>query len=125
MTIESELFEEWLMAKSVEEDAKKARLETEEKILDLVGRPNDESQSTKKYDDFKVTIKPSITRKLDIEGAKEVLNTIPSVLRPVKLVADEAGLKYLLKTEPGIYKKLSPWVETKEGKVGITVTRVG
>ena len=124
MTIEN-LLENWLVAKSVEEDARKERLATEEKILDAVGRPNSESQSTKEYNGFKLVVKPSVTRKLDVKGAEAALATIPAELRPVKQVADETGLKYLLQNEPDIYKRLSPWVETKEGKVGVTVSRVG
>lgn len=118
-----ELCESWLIAKSVEEDAKKERVSLEEKILDNIGKPNSESQSTKEYDGFKVTVTPSVTRKLDVKAAEAVLETIPEELRPVKKVADETGIKWLYNNEPDLYKRLVPYVEVKEGKTGIKVVR--
>lgn len=118
-----ELLENWLVAKSVEDDAKKERVAIEEKILDSIGRPNSESQSTKEYDGFKVTVTPSVTRKLDIKGAEAILETIPEELRPVKKVVDETGIKWLYNNEPDLYKRLVPYIEVKEGKTGIKVVR--
>jgi len=113
------------MAKSVEDDARKTRVEWEEKIIAGIGLQNDESSKTHDMGNYKVTIKPAVTRKLDIEGAKDVIATLPEERRPVKLVADETGLKWLMNNEPKLYKKLVPWVETKVGKTGVTVVRKG
>lgn len=123
MTNVSELCEAWLVAKSVEEDARNERVAIEEKMLDAIGRPNGESSSTKDYNGFKITVSPSVTRKLDVEKAQNALLGIPENLRPVKVVADETGLKYLFNSEPEMYRGLSPYIETRVGKVGVKVVR--
>ncbi len=123
MNAQEQLFEDWLAAKSMETEANKARVALEEKIIASVGLHNKLGSKTHNIGEYKITIKTGESRKMDIEGAKATLETIPEDLRPLKKVVDEAGLKYLLEHEPTIYKRLSPYVTTTPSKTAVTILR--
>jgi hypothetical protein len=119
------LLKDWIKFKKAENTAKDARYKVETQIEELYGS-FDGGSKTFKEDKFKVSIKKSLTMKLDQDEYKKVRKDIPEELRPekIKFELDNEGFKYLKENKPEIYKLVSDCVTLTPGKSTITVEKV-
>lgn len=118
----NQLCNEWRLAKRTLDEARTSMIETEEKIIALVGNKEEGSQ-TQKTDQFKITTTGVINRRLDPALLDAVIDQIPLHLRPIKtkVELDKKGYAYIKENEPAIYKLLSPAVTIKPGKTSVKI----
>jgi hypothetical protein len=111
---------DWVAAKDKERAATAARVEIEDKIVELAGK-KDEGSKTHEAGQFKVTITGKISRKMDWEKWAEVKAQIPTELHPVKMKPelDERGVKWLKDNRPDLYERLP--IEVKPAKTAVEV----
>lgn len=109
-------------AKKIEEAARLARIEVENRIIAELGVKDEGSQSHK-GEQYKITITGKINRTLDIAAWDAVKNHIPEKYWPVKFKPeiDVTGLKWLRENESGIYATACQAISSKTGKPSVTL----
>ena len=109
-------------AKHIEEAARLARIEVENRIIAELGIKDEGSQSHK-GEQYKITITGKINRTLDIAAWDSVKNHIPEKYWPVKFKPeiDVTGLKWLRENEAGIYATACQAISAKTGKPSVTL----
>jgi hypothetical protein len=129
-TEKANLLNEWIKRKKAESDAKKKRIEIEEKIIPLYGINFDGKSKTFKENDigFSVNLQKNIKFDLDQDRWKEFRQLIPEELRPEKIIfaLDISGFNFLKgsKEHKDIYKMVSDCVTEKENKVVVKVEKI-
>ena len=113
-----------LAAKQAETEANARRIELEETIIEIVGKP-DEGVLNEDGDEYKIKIEQRIIRKLDEKAWAIVADQIPEALRPVTvketLTVETKGVRWLKDNEPGYYKLLCSAMEEKPAKPSVKV----
>lgn len=109
-------------AKKIEEAARLARIEVENRIIAALGVKDEGSQSHK-GEQYKITITGKINRTLDVAAWDAVKNHIPEKYWPVKFKPeiDVTGLKWLRENEAGIYATACQAISAKTGKPSVTL----
>ena len=118
----AQLAKDWREAKTAENTSRDFRLETEGKIIDLVGMKAEGSQ-THDAGTYKVTVTSSMTRKLDEKKWKDIEDSIPEDLRPVnyKPSIDLKGIRYLQENYPETYAIVTKALTVKPAKPSVKV----
>ncbi len=113
---------EWRHCKLDEENARKARVEIEEQIVELTGC-REEGSKTHDAGNYKVSVTGKLNRNLDAAKWEEIKDRVPEALRPVdyKPTLDTKGLRYLENNEPEVARVVSEAIETKPGKTAVEV----
>lgn len=116
------LASEWLAFKKAEVNAALARVEVENKLVQLLEVPS-EGSKTQKVGHYKLTVTQPVGRKIDEDAWRSVSHLCPPNLAPVKyrIEPDVPGVKWLIEHEPLVWAKIAPAFETKPGKVGFKV----
>lgn len=124
MTNVEALCADWLDAKHAENAARDKRIAIEAHLSEALDVP-DEGSKTHQLTEYKVTLTQPVSRKLDEAEWVLVKDRVAPSLRPVKvkIEADAAGCKYLLKNESDAWAKIASAFETKPGKVGVKVEK--
>jgi len=132
MKKEKNLFEQLLIAKIEEEEAKQKRIELEQKVFEehaCGNEINPSGQTTIHRDGWKTTIKHNLSYHLDDSMYSEVAKKIPEQyhIHKWKLDIDKNKLKLLSElsdaTGKMYYKRISDCVEMKIGKISVNVER--
>lgn len=125
MSLES-LSEQWLTQKRAEESARDARVRTEEAIIKLLDSLPDEGSRTHSADGYKIRTTSRINRRLDESAWLAIVDDVPEELRPIRYKAeiDNRGLSYLREHEPVVYSLVSRAIESRPGKVGVSVESI-
>lgn len=118
------LVHEWMQAKHQEDAAKARRVEIEGRILAVQAAPAEGSQTIKLDNGFKLTLKGSVSYKVDdMAGLRAAVAEWPAELQPVKVEAklDETGAKWLRQNDPARWSVLAKFVTVSPAKVGVSV----
>lgn len=118
----------YIAAKQAENAAKKARIDAEESIINLIDDIPAEGSKTIELDGHKVTVTQRISRKLDYKAYAMIVDSIPESIRPVEFVetpkVDDKGCLWLAENEPGYWQILSKAIIEKPMKIAIKVQEV-
>jgi hypothetical protein len=116
------LAQDWREQKEIETRAAKARVEIENKMLELIEVP-DEGSSVTKTAFFKCNATGKLTRKLDVDVWDAVKQDIPEPLWPVrtKTELDLKKLRSLEQANPEIFKTVARAISSKKAKTSIKV----
>ena len=109
------LAERWIQEKTLEEGARKRRIELENEMLPLCGTKHDGQATTTTKHGKKITVNTKMNRKLDGKKLLEIRKDIPAALLPVRVThaLDNKLLKYLANNEPDVFEKFSRCIITK------------
>lgn len=126
MSEPTELIERLHRLKEAEAEARAARLDAEDDLIEALALPDKEEGSmTRTFGPWKVTVTNKLTRNFDPDAWAEVCDQVPANLRPVRmrLELDVKGLRWLADNRPDIYKIVSRCVTTKPAKTAVTIKR--
>jgi len=117
------LVDQWQVLKKKEEDARAARVAHEAIMLPYLEQVPQGSKTTTLSDGRKVTVKNGDSYSVDWQAWKQVKDSIPDELKPVKLkeVLSETTLRYLMRNEVDTYKGIAKCFIARPQKAGITV----
>lgn len=113
----------YVVAKRQEDDAKKARLAAEERILALQPA-KEEGATTVEAGGFKITLTGKLAYKCDdLDAMREVTRKWDANLVPIKTtsVLDEIGCKFLRKERPDLWAELARVVTIQPAKTALKV----
>ncbi|MBK7822977.1 MAG: hypothetical protein IPJ61_18505 [Tessaracoccus sp.] len=120
-----ELVVDWIDAKRDEDAANKRRVAIEERIIALMGEPEEGSATHELIDGSKLTITSKITRTIDEAAWRAVMDRVPERLRTITFVEtaklDLKGIRYLLDHEPDVYGIVAQAITSKKAKSSISV----
>jgi primosomal replication protein N len=110
-------------AKTEENKANKRRVEIEEKIIALLGKREEGSQTHELANGVKITITGKLSYKADMSMLVQLAAALPENMRPIKIEPklDETGCKYLRNNEPDAWRVIAPAITTKAGKASVEV----
>jgi hypothetical protein len=122
----AQLAEQLFAARGAEKAAEQARIAAEGALIAALGFDKTEGQSTETIGDLKITMKASLTTKVDWAKLDEILPSIPAQLHPVKTERklDAAGVKYLAENHADLYRKVARALSTSPAKTAVTIVRV-
>lgn len=111
--------------KSIEDEAKRQRIEAEEALITALGQKSEGSQ-TYKTEQWSVTITGKINRTLDVGAWNSIKTLIPEQLHPVryKPEIDIKGLRWLEENDKGVYATVAQAISAKPGKASVEVKRI-
>lgn len=117
------LVDQWQVLKQKEEDARAARVAHEAIMLPHLEQVPQGSKTTTLPDGRKVTVKNGDSYSVDWQAWKQVKDSIPDKLKPIKLreVLSETELRYLMRNEVDTYKAIAKCFIARPQKAGITV----
>ena len=117
------LVDQWQVLKQKEEDARAARVAHEAIMLPHLEQVPQGSKTTTLPDGRKVTVKNGDSYSVDWQAWKQVKDSIPDKLKPIKLreVLSETELRYLMRNEVDTYKAIAKCFIARPQKEGITV----
>lgn len=117
------LVDQWQVLKQKEEDARAARVAHEAIMLPHLEQVPQGSKTTTLPDGRKVTVKNGDAYSVDWQAWKQIKDSIPDELKPVKLkeVLNETALRYLMRNEVDTYKSIAKCFIARPQKAGITV----
>lgn len=118
------LVADYIDAKRVEDQAKKHRVEIEERILALAPAKEEGSQTIDAGNGFKVTTTGKLSYKADdLEALREICRGWDANLVPIKTVSalDETGCKFLRKERPELWKQIARVVTVAPAKTALKV----
>lgn len=118
-----ELVKSLVQAKKNEEQAKRARVEIEDRIIALVP-PKEEGATTVEAAGFKVTLTGKLGYKADdLDAVREVTRTWDANLVPIKTTheLDATGCKYLRKERPELWAQLARVVTIQPAKTSVSL----
>ena len=113
----------FIEAKRAEDEAKKKRVEIEERIL-AVAPAKEEGSTTTEAAGFKVTTTGKLSYKADDLGAlREVCRTWDASLVPIKTAhtLDDTGCKYLRANRPELWAQIARVVTVTPAKTAVKV----
>lgn len=118
------LVSDLILAKTVEENAKKSRIEIEEEIAALVPGP-DRGQNTVAVEGFKVTVERGYNYKADLDTIRKDWPSNPSYAPPIKSKTthelDEKGYEWIKNNDLDTFKYLSQHVTVTPKKVAVSI----
>lgn len=118
---------QWLDCKQAEKKATYQRKLAEKELEKIVKIP-DEGSETIKTASFKLTVKQSVTRKIDERKARQIFNEMPEGLTPINWIEtaklDLVGYRWLKENEPGLFKIFSDCITEKKGKANFNVEEI-
>lgn len=118
------LVADYIDAKRVEDQAKKHRLELEERILALAPAKEEGSQTTDLGNGFKLTTTGSLSYKADdLDALRNITRGWDANLVPIKTtsVLDATGCKYLRRERPDLWKQIATVVTVAPAKAALKV----
>jgi hypothetical protein len=120
-----QLVSDLLLAKLTEENAKKARIEVEEKIAAIIPGP-ERGQKTAKIEGFSVTVERGFNYKANVQAIVDDWPKIENCPAPIKTKAtvelDEKGYEYYRENvQPLFDKHLAPNVQVTPKKISVTL----
>lgn len=118
------LVADYIDAKHVEDQAKKHRLELEERILALAPAKEEGSQTVDLGNGFKLTTTGKLSYKADdLEALREITRDWDTNLVPLKssTTLDDTGCKYLRKERPELWAKLARVITVTPAKTALKV----
>ncbi len=118
------LVADYIDAKRVEDQAKKHRLELEERILALAPAKEEGSQTVDLGNGFKLTTTGKLSYKADdLEALREITRGWDANLVPLKTstTLDDTGCKYLRKERPELWAKLARVITVTPAKTALKV----
>jgi hypothetical protein len=124
--IVDDLAARWAIAKDEEGAARDRRLAIEAEIVALLGA-KDEGSETHKGDDYKITVKGSLYRKVDADAWGEIVEQVPPEFRAViryKPEVDPKGYKWISDHRPDVLGLISRAITATPGKPGISVALI-
>jgi len=110
-------------AKKNEALAKQARIVAEEALVAEVGFAKSEGQETYDAGDYRVTVKQPLTRKLDADALRDVIAEHPNLSDAVRYKPELVAARVKTLTDEE-WSRLAKAVETKPGKVSVTLKEV-
>lgn len=120
-----ELVVNWIDAKRDEDAANKRRVAIEERIISLMGEPEEGSATHELIDGSKLTITSKITRTIDEAAWRAVMDGVPEHLRPITFVEtaklDLKGLRWLETNDRQTYSIVASALTAKKAKSSISV----
>lgn len=123
-TVES-MVADWITAKRREAAANEERVAIEAEIIAALGEPEEGSATHELADGSKLTITSKITRTIDAQIWRQVMDRVPEALRPIQfeetLCLDTKGLRWLMEHQPAVYQVVAMAVTAKKAKSAITV----
>lgn len=121
--MENNLIINYLIAKELEEDAKKNRLKAEHELIAAIGHTDLEGTKTVQTDIYKVSVSNKLTRTLDMDQYMTVRDTLPEALQFVDLKPsiNLTRLRHLEAVDPSIVAKC---VTVKPAKSSVKVVEV-
>ena len=117
------LANEWRSAKQREDQARLERIEIEQKIIDI-STPKEEGAVTIHTPlGNNITLVGKVTYKCNVEALVALTSSWPEDIRPIKhkVEADETKLKALRADVPKLWAQISPAIETKPAKTGVSI----
>lgn len=114
--------QQWREAKADEDAARARRLETEKKLIDIVG-VRDEGTTSIKSDYFRVTTTGKMNRSLDQELWEDIKGQLPHGFRPVryKVEINLSELRSLEKYAPAEYRLFARALTVSPAKTSVSV----
>ena len=122
MTLD-QLANEWRSAKQREDQARIDRIAVEIQIIEL-NPPKEEGAVTINTPlGNNITLVGKVTYKCDIAALVALTSSWPEDIRPIKhkVEADEPKLKALRADVPKLWAQISPAIETKPAKTGVSI----
>lgn len=122
MTLD-QLSQQWLEYKAQEDQARDNRVAIEQQILALHAAPEEGSESFATDNGARITVTGKLSYKVDVERLIGLTATWPESARPFikKVVVDETKLKAIRRETPKLWTLISPAIETKPAKTGVTI----
>ena len=117
------LADQWRSAKQREDQARLERIEIEQKIIDI-STPKEEGAVTIHTPlGNNITLVGKVTYKCNVEALVALTSSWPEDIRPIKtkIEADETKLKSLRADVPKLWAQISPAIETKPAKTGVSI----
>ena len=117
------LADQWRSAKQREDQARLERIEIEQKIIDI-STPKEEGAVTIHTPlGNNITLVGKVTYKCNVEALVALTSSWPEDIRPIKhkVEADETKLKALRADVPKLWAQISPAIETKPAKTGVSI----
>jgi hypothetical protein len=117
------LADEWRSAKQREDQARLERIEIEQKIIEI-SPPKEEGAVTVHTPlGNNITLVGKVTYKCDLAALVALTSSWPEDIRPIKtkVEADETKLKALRADVPKLWAQISPAIETKPAKTGVSI----
>ena len=117
------LAERWVQEKTLEDGARKRRIELENEMLPLCGTKFDGQATTTTRHGKKITVNTKLNRKLDGKKLLEIRKEIPDMDLPLKIseVLDTNRLRYMAAHQPDYYEKFSRCIVTKPAKANFKI----
>lgn len=122
MTLD-QLANEWRSAKQREDQARIDRIAVEIQIIEL-NPPKEEGAVTINTPlGNNITLVGKVTYKCNVEALVALTSSWPEDIRPIKhkVEADETKLKALRADVPKLWAQISPAIETKPAKTGVSI----
>jgi hypothetical protein len=119
-----DLVARYIDAKHAEDDAKKARIELEERILSLAPAKEEGSTTTELGNGYKLTTTGKLSYKCDdLEALRAITAKWDGNLVPLKTTTslDDTGCKYLRRERPELWAQLARVVTIQPAKTAIGV----
>ena len=117
------LADQWRSAKQREDQARLERIEIEQKIIDI-STPKEEGAVTIHTPlGNNITLVGKVTYKCNVEALVALTSSWPEDIWPIKtkIEADETKLKALRADVPKLWAQISPAIETKPAKTGVSI----
>lgn len=114
---------DYIEAKRLEENAKKARIAAEERILALAPA-KEEGATTVEAGGYKITTTGKLTYSCDdLDALREITRKWDGALVPIKTTAalDDTGCKYLRRERPDLWAELARVITIKPAKTSVKV----
>lgn len=110
-------------AKTAEAQAKATRLAAEDALIRATAFSKPEGQETYDAGAFRVTLKQPLTRRVDADALRDVIATHPNLSDAVRYKPELVAARVKALTDEE-WSWLSAAVETKPGKVSVTLKEV-
>ena len=121
----TEMVADWIAAKREEDAANKRRVAIEAEIIGALGEPDEGSATHELPDGSKLTITSKITRTVDAQVWRQVMDRVPEPLRPItfeeSVRLDAKGLRWLQENQPAVYAVVAMAITAKKAKSAISV----
>lgn len=121
----AEMVADWIIAKRDESAANARRVAIEDEIIAALGEPEEGSATHELPDGSKLTITSKITRTVDAQVWRQVMDRVPETLRPIvfeeSVRLDTKGLRWLKENQPAVYAVVAMAITAKKAKSAISV----
>lgn len=119
---------QWQAAKKAEQEANRARLEIEAKIVAMMPSDKDEGTTNESTESFKIKVERKLTRTVDVEVLALVAARLPEHVRDrlirTKFEMDMREMRFLENNEPALYQIAAEAVTVKPAKPAVSITAI-